>query len=106
MNDVELAAGLPQTNNYRYGDVVGNRLYVAGQVPVDCDDRIVGVGDASAQARQCLANLRTLVEVHGFTTDDIHHITVYVVGDHDTVVGAWRAVAADFGHDVPPATLL
>ena len=42
MNDGEIAAGLPQTSNYRYADRVGGRLFVAGQVPVDADRNVVG----------------------------------------------------------------
>ncbi|HLM19443.1 MAG TPA: RidA family protein [Acidimicrobiia bacterium] len=106
MNEAELAAGLPQTANYRYGDVVGDRLYVAGQVPVDGDNRVVGIGDVAAQARQCIDNLRALLAAHGFTTDDVHHLTVYVVGDHDALVTAWGGVSNAFHDNVPPATLL
>src|SRR3954453_9213656 len=106
MNEVELAAGLPQTAKYRYGDVVGNRLYAAGQVPVDGENRVVGIGDVAAQARQCIDNLRALVAVHGFTADDVHQLTVYVVGDHDALLAAWAEVSNAFNHNVPPATLL
>jgi len=106
MNEVELVAGLPQTANYRYGDVVGNRLYAAGQVPVDGDNQVVGIGDVAAQARQCIDNLRALVAVHGFTADDVHQLTVYVVGDHDALLAAWAEVSNAFDHNVPPATLL
>ncbi|MCU1401253.1 MAG: ridA 2 [Acidimicrobiales bacterium] len=106
MNDIELAAGLAQTPSYRYADVVGNRLLVAGQVPLDGTGAVVGVGQVEAQTEQCLANLLTLVEAHGFACDDIHRLTVYVVGPRENLRNAWTAVAAHFGADVPPATLL
>lgn len=35
VNEIELAAGLSQTPNYRYADVVGNSLFVAGRDAVD-----------------------------------------------------------------------
>jgi hypothetical protein len=44
--------------------------------------------------------------VHGFTTDDIRHLTVHVVGPHQNLLGAWNAVTAWFDGSVPPATLL
>src|SRR6478672_7570403 len=106
MNEGELSAGLAQTSNYRYADRVGGRLFVAGQVPVDRDRTIVVVGDPAAQAARCLANLFTLIEHHGFGRDDIHQLTIYVVGPHENLITAWRQVRAEFDDNVPPATLL
>ena len=74
MNEGELSAGLAPTSNYRYADRVGGRLFVAGQVPVDSERTVVGGDDAAAQAAQCLRNLFTLVEHHGFSRDDIHQL--------------------------------
>jgi enamine deaminase RidA (YjgF/YER057c/UK114 family) len=106
MNEAETAAGLAPTSSYRYADRVGNRLYVAGQVPVDADRNLVRADDVSAQTGQCLANLFTLVSLHGFAREDIHQLTVYVVGPHDNLIEAWKRVTAEFDSDVPPATLL
>lgn len=39
MNEHEIAAGLPPTPHYRYADHVGDRLFIAGQVPHD----VVGI---------------------------------------------------------------
>jgi enamine deaminase RidA (YjgF/YER057c/UK114 family) len=106
MNEGELAAGLAQTSHYRYADRVGNRLFVAGQVPRDADANVVGPGDPAAQARQCLENLFTLVDHHGFSRADIHQLTIYVVGPHHNLIDAWAEVVASFDNNVPPATLL
>jgi enamine deaminase RidA (YjgF/YER057c/UK114 family) len=106
MNEGEIAAGLAPTSNYRYADLVGDRLFVAGQVPVDADNNMIGDGDPAAQARQCILNLFTLVAHHGFSRDDIHQLTVYVVGSHENLIAAWREVVSGFGMNVPPATLL
>ena len=106
MNDGEIAAGLAQTSNYRYADRVGDRLYVAGQVPRDADGILVGADDPAAQTRQCLHNLFTLAAHHGFSGDDIHHLTVYVVGPHQNLLDAWGAVTVCFEMNVPPAALL
>lgn len=105
-NDREEAAGLAPTANYRYAEVVGERLFVAGQVPHDAERRIVGPGDPSVQATQCLANLRTLLGVHGFSEGDVRQLVIYVVGAHEDLSRAWVAVEEWFGGDVPPATLL
>lgn len=106
MNEREQAAGLAATSGYRYARRVGDQLFVAGQVPHDASAGLVGPGDPAAQAGQCLANLRTLLEVHGFDEGDIQKLVVYVVGDHSNLVKAWDAVAQWFEHRVPPATLL
>jgi enamine deaminase RidA (YjgF/YER057c/UK114 family) len=106
MNEGELSAGLAQTSNYRYADVVGGRLFIAGQVPRDGAANLVGPGDPAAQARQCLDNLFTLIAHHGFSRDDIHHLTIYVVGPHRKLIDAWAEVASCFDDNVPPATLL
>ena len=106
MNEGEISAGLAQTSNYRYADRVGDRLFVAGQVPRDADGNLIGAGDPAVQARQCLQNLFTLIVHHGFSRNDIHQLTVYVVGAHQNLLDAWREVVSRFGMDVPPATLL
>lgn len=106
MNEGELSAGLAQTSSYRYADVVGGRLFIAGQVPRDGTANLVGPGDPVVQARQCLDNLLMLIAHHGFSRDDIHQLTVYVVGPHRNLIDAWEVVASCFDRNVPPATLL
>ena len=106
MNDGESYPGLAATPGYRYADKVADHLFVAGQVPHDADANLVGIQDAKAQARQCLHNLFTLVTDNGFSPDDIHHLTVYVVGPHANLQAAWTAIERRFDSNVPPATLL
>src|SRR3954452_8343755 len=106
LNESELTAGLAQTSNYRYADRVGGRLFVAGQVPRDSNGDLVAPGEPAAQATQCLTNLFTLVDHHGFTRDDIHQLTIYVVGPHANLITAWGVVRSAFNDNVPPATLL
>jgi len=106
VNEAELAAGLPTTAQYRYAQRVGPQLFVAGQVPHDATGRLVGAGDPYVQASRCLANLGTVVAVHGFSITDIRQLVVYVVGEQPHLSMAWKAVAEFFGGQVPPATLL
>lgn len=101
-----MRAGLAATPGYRYADVAGPQLFVAGQVPHDGSGQLVGAGDPTAQAVACLDNLRTLLEVHGFAVEDIRRLVVYVVGEHQNLVDAWDAVVGWFDGGVPPATLL
>lgn len=106
MNEAERAAGLSLTPGYRYAEIVGDRLFVAGQVPLDKAGDLVGADDPGRQAAQCLDNLRTLVGVHGFGIEDVRHLTIHVVGEHENLLGAWDAVREWFDGAVPPATLL
>ena len=41
-----------------------------------------------------------------FLIDDIHQLTIYVVGTRDDLAAAWSEVTACFDGNVPPATLL
>ena len=106
MNEGEVRAGLPATPQYQYAQLVGDQLFVAGQVPNDALGHIVAHGDSQAQATQCLLNLRTVLAVHGFTTKDIRRLVVYVVGEQVALSAAWTAVTEFFNGTVPPATLL
>ena len=106
MNETELSAGLAATPQYRYADRLGDRLFVAGQVPLDSLGQLVGPEDPSTQALQCLRNLERLLAVHAFQVTDIRQLVVYVVGDQASLAAAWSAVAGWFGGQVPPATLL
>jgi len=106
MNEDESAAGLAATPGYRYAEVVGDQLFVAGQVPHDSDGVLLGAGDPAAQASACLDNLRRVLQVHGFDHPDIRRLVVYVVGEQQNLSTAWSAVRGWFGGEVPPATLL
>lgn len=106
MNKAELDAGLAATPKYRYADRLGDRLFVAGQVPLDAHGQLVGPEDPGAQALQCLHNLERLLAVHEFQVTDIRQLVVYVVGSQASLSAAWSAVADWFGGQVPPATLL
>lgn len=53
-------------------------LFVSGQVALDTDGRVVGVGDMGAQARQALENLKAILAAGGATLSDVVKLTVYV----------------------------
>ena len=56
----------------------GPLLFVAGQVGLDTDGNIVGVGDAAAQAEQTLRNIQTILRANGAEMSDVVKVTVYV----------------------------
>jgi enamine deaminase RidA (YjgF/YER057c/UK114 family) len=106
VNENELAAGLAATPGYRYANVVGDELFVAGQVSLDSAGKMLGVADPSVQAKACLGNLLTVIEAHAFAVGDIRRLVIYVVGEHENLLSAWQAVTRWFDNNVPPATLL
>ncbi len=52
-------------------------VHLTGQVAWDADENIVGPGDIEAQTRQCLENIRCLLEEAGGRLSDIVSITTY-----------------------------
>ena len=105
IRSARLYAGVP----YAYAAKVsaGDLIFTAGACPLDEQENIVAKGDAAAQMRQALANLRIALEDAGATIRDVVKTTVYVASsDRGELVAAWDEVAAFFGdHDVP-STLL
>jgi enamine deaminase RidA (YjgF/YER057c/UK114 family) len=67
----------PQAN-YSHVTKVGSTLYISGQLGLDSDGKLVGPGDAEAQAEQCYRNIKTIVEHFGGSMDDIVKITQYI----------------------------
>lgn len=61
---------------YAHGVVCGDLVFIAGQVAFDASNRVVGVGDATAQAEQVWSNLAAVVEAAGGQVADIVKITV------------------------------
>lgn len=55
----------------------GTPVFIAGQVALDGQGKIVGEGDVAAQVEQVYQNLRTVVEACGGTMEDIVKLNVY-----------------------------
>jgi len=56
----------------------GKVLHVSGQVAQDATGAVMGKGDITAQTRQVLENIRTVLAGAGGTMDDVARVTVYV----------------------------
>lgn len=52
-------------------------IFLSGQLARDADGNLVGIGDMTEQTRQCIRNMRTVLEAAGGTLDDIVSIVVY-----------------------------
>jgi enamine deaminase RidA (YjgF/YER057c/UK114 family) len=55
----------------------GNYVYVTGQTAFTLEGKLVGVGDAVAQARQAMENIKTLMEMAGGSLADVVKLVVY-----------------------------
>ncbi len=82
----------------------GRTLYLAGQVALDRDRNVVGVGDFGAQARQVFENLRTALAAGGATFDDVVKMTMYVVDMSE--IDALREIRTEFLGETRPANTL
>src|SRR5262245_50672991 len=56
----------------------GNTIYLRGQTAMDLDGKIVGIGDAAAQAENAMACAKVLLEEAGARLDDIVKVTIYI----------------------------
>ena len=52
-------------------------IFLSGQLARDADGKLVGAGDMAEQTRQCIRNMRTVLQSAGGTLDDIVSIVVY-----------------------------
>jgi enamine deaminase RidA (YjgF/YER057c/UK114 family) len=56
----------------------GETVYVAGQISLDEQNEIVGVGDPAAQAEQCWHNIGCAVRSAGCEVTDIVKMTIFL----------------------------
>jgi 2-iminobutanoate/2-iminopropanoate deaminase len=65
-----------------YSNVVtsppGKLVFVAGQVALDADGKVVGEGDIVAQTRQVMENLRVALDGAGATFEDVVKVVNYI----------------------------
>ena len=87
---------------------VGSRLiFLAGSCPIDEAGRTVHPGDHAAQAARCVENLTAALTAAGATLTDVLSTRVLVASNRrEDLVAAWDVIAAAFGPDDVPSTLL
>lgn len=79
----------------------GTMLFCSGQIPVDPATGLIAEGDASAQARQAMENLKAVIEAAGLGMEDIVKTTIYLADMAS--FAAVNEVYGSFFHDDFPA---
>jgi len=85
----------------------GKMIFIAGQVAMDAQGKLVGKDDLRAQTKQVFENLKTALAASGATFDDVVKITWYVKNYKTENLPILREVRDSYvKKDAPPASTL
>ena len=91
----------PPLAPYSPGFRSGGLVCTAGMLALDASGNLIGEGDAGAQTRQVLENIREILEEAGGSMEDIVYNTIYLKDLAD--YGAMNEVYATYFPNNPPA---
>jgi reactive intermediate/imine deaminase len=83
----------------------GKTIYIAGQIALDKDGKVVGAGDMKAQAEQVFKNLEAALAAAGAKFSDVVKMNTYIT-DMDKAPAVREVRARYFGETMPASTLV
>ena len=95
-------SGAPNQAAFAPGMIVGDLLFVSGHCSVDTSGDVVGEGDAEAQTRQVMTNIRDVVSAAGAKMEDVAKITCFITDI--AYYPAYSKVRAETWPKDPPAS--
>ncbi|MBP1154105.1 MULTISPECIES: RidA family protein [unclassified Paenibacillus] len=96
-----------KSNSSLYSDAVifGNMMVISGMLPTDDSGRVVGLGDAKAQAEQVFQNIKAVLDAAGAHFSDVVKLSIFLT-DIQLRSEIASVRARYFGEAKPASTLL
>lgn len=86
---------------YSAGIVFGNLLFASGQTPIDPITNAIVDGGIEAQTRQCLTNIKNVLEAAGSSLPQVLKTTVFLKDMND--FAKMNEIYGEFFKENPPA---